>query len=170
MSEGASPSEADLAAAAQRLATALLNRHWTLATAESSTAGLVGHAITMIPGASRYYPGGVIAYSNWAKEVELGVDRDILQQSGAVSADAAAAMADGTRRRFETGVGLSVTGIAGPEGAVPGKPVGLHYVAVVRTGRPPQVERHTFTFDRDGNKAAAALAALTLACAEIEAA
>jgi len=165
----AAPTEADLQAAASLLEEALVGQDWTLVTAESSTAGLIGHAITMVPGASRYYLGGVIAYSNLAKEVELGVPAEIIATHGAVSPEVAAAMAEGVRSRFDADLGLSVTGIAGPDGGGADKPTGLHYVAVCRRGHPARVERHVFPHDRDGNKAAAALAALTLAKRELDA-
>jgi PncC family amidohydrolase len=163
------PTEADLEAAASLLGEALLARDGTLVTAESSTAGLISHAITMVPGASRYYLGGVIAYSNLAKEVELNVPAELLVSHGAVSADVAAAMAEGVRSRFDADLGVSVTGIAGPDGGGADKPVGLHYVAASRRGHPATVERHVFIHDRDGNKAAAALTALTLARRELDA-
>jgi PncC family amidohydrolase len=161
-----SPSEADLRSAAATLGDELRRHGWRLATAESSTAGLIGHAITMIPGASDYYVGGVISYSNLSKEVQLGVSLDLLIKWGAVSAEVASAMADGARDRFEVEVGVAVTGIAGPDGGTPTKPVGRHYVAVARPGHPPVVEQLDLAFDRDGNRAAAALAALDLACRE----
>jgi PncC family amidohydrolase len=157
------PTEAELAEAAARLGEDLLAAEWTLCSAESSTAGLIGHAITMVPGASRYYVGGVIAYSNLAKERELGVGEDLLLAHGAVSAEVAAAMAEGARARFDTDLAVSVTGIAGPDADGSNKPVGLHFVGACRRGRPATVERHVFIHDRDGNKAAAALAALELA-------
>ncbi len=163
------PSETDLESAAARLGEDLLAGEWTLATAESSTAGLIGHAITMIPGASRYYLGGVIAYSNLAKVVELGVPEELIGTRGAVSAEVARAMAEGAQRRFDADLGVAVTGIAGPDGGGADKPVGLHFVSAVRRGQPPTVERHVFPHDRDGNKAAAALAALELARREISA-
>jgi PncC family amidohydrolase len=164
------PTEADLEAAARRLGDALLARDATLVTAESSTAGLIGHAITMVSGASRYFLGGVIAYSNLAKEVELGVAPELLVTHGAVSEDVAGAMAEGVRQRFDADLGVSVTGIAGPDGGGAGKPVGLHFVAAARRGHPAVVERHVFGHDREGNKAAAALAALTIAKRELDAA
>lgn len=164
------PTEADLGAAAARLGGDLISAEWTLCSAESSTAGLIGHAITMVPGASRYYFGGVIAYSNLAKEFELRVPDELIAKHGAVSEEVAAAMAEGVRDRFDTDLAVAVTGIAGPEGEGSGKPRGLHYVAVCRRGHPATVERHVFTHDRDGNKAAAALAALELARREIDAA
>jgi PncC family amidohydrolase len=164
------PTEPDLAAAANRLGEALLEAKWTLSSAESSTAGLIGHAITMIPGASRYYVGGVIAYSDLAKALELGVSEDLLAAHGAVSAEVAEAMAEGVRSRFETDVAVAVTGIAGPDAGGTTKPVGLHFVAACRRGHPVTVERHVFIHDRDGNKFAAALATLELARREIDAA
>lgn len=164
------PSEADLEAAAGGLGEALLAVNWTLSSAESSTAGLIGHAITMVPGASRYYLGGVIAYSNLAKVMELGVPDELIATHGAVSAEVADAMAEGVRSRFDTDLAVAVTGIAGPDVSGSDKPVGLHFVAACRRGHATTVERHVFIHDREGNKHAAALAALELARREIDAA
>ena len=164
------PSEAELARLGARLGDALRARDWRLATAESSTGGLIGHAITMTPGASDYYAGGVICYSNLAKEVALGVPHALIEAHGAVSEEVAAALAAGAAHRFETEVGISVTGIAGPEGGSQRKPVGTHYVGVVRRGHPARVVHHLFSLDRDGNQAAAAMAALALALDEVSAA
>ena len=164
------PSEADLARVAATLGEALRARTWRMATAESSTGGLIGHAITMTPGASDYYAGGVICYSNLAKEVTLGVPHELIEAQGAVSAEVAAALAGGAAHRFETELGISVTGIAGPDGGSQEKPLGTHYVAVARRGHPARVEHHVFPHDREGNIAAAALAALQLALDEVTAA
>ena len=163
------PDDAALEALARRLGELLRERQWRLATAESSTGGLIGHAITMIPGASDYYAGGAICYSNLAKEKELGVPAALIAEHGAVSAEVAAAMAEGAWRRFSVDVGVSVTGIAGPEGGTAEKPVGLHFIGVARIGHPPVVERHQFGFDRDGNRSAAAAQALELAIREASA-
>ena len=163
------PDDAALEALARRLGELLRERQWRLATAESSTGGLIGHAITMIPGASDYYAGGAICYSNLAKEKELGVPATLIAEHGAVSAEVAAAMAEGAWRRFSVDVGVSVTGIAGPEGGTTEKPVGLHFIGVARIGHPPVVERHQFGFDRDGNRSGAAGAALELAIREASA-
>ena len=141
-----------------------------MATAESSTGGLIGHAITMNAGASDYYAGGVICYSNLAKEMLLGVPAELIAEHGAVSEDVAAALAVGAAHRFETEVGVSVTGIAGPDGGSDRKPVGTHYLGVARRGHPARVEHRAFSHDRDGNRAAAALAALELALDEVAAA
>ncbi|HET6381608.1 MAG TPA: CinA family protein [candidate division Zixibacteria bacterium] len=164
------PTEAELEVAGARLGDVLLRHGWRMATAESSTGGLIGHAITMVPGASRYYVGGVIAYSNLAKEVELNVPHELLEEHGAVSQPVARAMAEGVRRRFNVEVGVAVTGIAGPEGGSQAKPVGTHYVAVSVRGHADRVEHRVFPHDRDGNKAAAAMLALELAMEEVTAA
>ena len=87
------PSESELGRAAAELGVALRERSWRLATAESSTGGLIGHAITMTPGASDYYAGGVICYSNLAKELGLGVPHELIEAHGAVSEEVAAALA-----------------------------------------------------------------------------
>jgi PncC family amidohydrolase len=164
------PGETELSTAAARLGEALRERGWRLATAESSTGGLIGHAITTIPGSSDYYPGGVISYSNRAKEDELQVPAEVIAAHGAVSAEVAAAMAEGVRRRFEAELGVSVTGIAGPDGGSDEKPVGTHWIGVALRGRPVRVEHRVFGHDRDGNKVAAAAFALELVLAEVLAA
>ena len=163
------PDDAELERLARRLGELLRDRQWKLATAESSTGGLIGHAITMVPGASDYYAGGAICYSNLAKERELGVPSALIAEHGAVSSEVAAAMAEGAWRRFAVDVGVSVTGIAGPDGGSSEKPVGLHFIAAARVGHPPVVERHAFGFDRDGNRSAATAAALQLAIREASA-
>lgn len=164
------PTEAELEVAGARLGDALLERGWKLATAESSTGGLIGHAITLVPGASRYFVGGVISYSNVAKEVELGVPHELIAQHGAVSAEVAQAMATGVRTRFNVELGVAVSGVAGPEGGSPAKPVGTHFIAVSLRGHPDRVEHRVFGHDREGNKAAAALLAIELALEELHAA
>jgi PncC family amidohydrolase len=164
------PTEAELEVAGARLGDALLRRGWKLATAESSTGGLIGHVITLVPGASRYYVGGVISYSNLAKEVELGVPHELIEQHGAVSAEVAQAMASGARTRFNVELGVAVTGIAGPEGGSHAKPVGTHFIGVSLRGHPDRVEQRVFGHDREGNKAAAAMLAIELALEELNAA
>jgi PncC family amidohydrolase len=166
MSAMRAPDDAVLERLAAQLGEVIRPRGWRVATAESSTGGLIGHAITMIPGASSYYVGGVICYSNLAKERELGVAPTLIDDCGAVSSEVAAAMAEGAWHRFGVDMGIAVTGIAGPEGGTRTKPIGLHFIAVARVGHPPVVERHEFGFARDGNRAAAAAAALELAIRE----
>lgn len=119
----------------------------SLATAESCSGGLVAHRLTNVPGSSSYFMGGVVTYSNEAKERLLAVDADILESKGAVSEEVARSMAEGVRRRFNTDYGVGVTGIAGPTGGTAEKPVGLVYIAVA-TPSETFVERNLFTGSR----------------------
>jgi nicotinamide-nucleotide amidase len=106
----------------------------TLATAESITAGLVAHRLGQIPGASVWFRGGIVAYTNRIKHEVLGVSQELLDLHGAVSAPVAEAMAAGCRERMKTGLAVSTTGLAGPGGGTPEKPVGLVYVGVAWDG------------------------------------
>jgi PncC family amidohydrolase len=139
----------------------LAERKLTLATAESCTGGLLGHRITNVSGSSDYYQGGIIAYSYDAKERMLNVQHDTLYEHGAVSAETALEMARGARKALGTDVGVSITGIAGPGGGMPGKPVGLVYIALSSRDR-EWVEHFVWDSDREGNKIRSADAALTM--------
>jgi nicotinamide-nucleotide amidase len=101
-----------------------------LAVAESCSGGLIGHRITDIPGSSAYFEGGVIVYSNRAKMDWLGVPRRLLSRHGAVSEETALALARGILERGRADLGLAVTGIAGPGGGTPEKPVGTVWMAL----------------------------------------
>lgn len=139
----------------------LKQRGLTLAVAESCTGGLVSHRITDVPGSSAYYLGSVIAYANAIKERILRVRSSTLRCHGAVSEQTALEMAQGVRRLLHADVGLAVTGIAGPDGGTPEKPVGLVYVALAAP-EGEWVERHIWDGDRWENKARSAEAALDL--------
>lgn len=132
----------------------------TLATAESCTGGGVGHLLTAVSGSSSVYTGGVISYTNEVKEKILGVPADILEKYGAVSSQTALAMAQGVRRLLGTDWGISVTGLAGPNGDGSGKPVGLVYVAV--SGQAEQVQECHFSGDREVVRTQAVEAVLKL--------
>jgi nicotinamide-nucleotide amidase len=136
-------------------------RGFTLATAESCTGGLVAERITRIPGSSDVFLGAVVAYANQVKERELGVPGEVLAEHGAVSAEAAAAMADGVRERLGADVGVGVTGIAGPDGGTPEKPVGLVYVAA-RTPDASRTLDFSYPADRQAVRSRAAVASLHL--------
>ena len=136
-------------------------RGFTVALAESCTGGLVGHRLTQVAGSSAYFDRGFVVYSNEAKQALLGVPEAVLRTHGAVSAACAEAMARGARERAGTDLGLSVTGIAGPDGGTPAKPVGTVFVGLA-DARGAVVERHRFDRDREGNKALSAVRALDL--------
>jgi PncC family amidohydrolase len=150
-----------LAALAERLQALALERGLTVATAESCTGGLVGHALTEVPGSSGYFLGGIVSYTDAVKQALLDVPSTTLDAHGAVSAQVAVAMAEGARRRLGSTVALSVTGIAGPGGETPGKPVGLTYVAVADP-EGHDVRRFLWHGDRSENKRRSAEAVLRL--------
>ena len=153
--------ESELVELATQLQALFLERGLTLATAESCTGGLVAHTVTEVAGSSGYLRGGIVAYADEAKERLLDVPRDVLDAHGAVSAQVARAMADGAAARFTTDVSVAVTGVAGPGGGSPAKPVGLTYVAVTAPSA-NEVRRFLWTGDRAANKRASAGAALRL--------
>jgi len=136
-------------------------RGLTLAAAESCTGGLVSARLTAVPGASAVFKGGVVSYANEAKERALGVPHDVLERHGAVSAEAAKAMAEGVRARLGTDVGVSVTGIAGPDGGTEQKPVGLVFVHAVGAGG-EEARRSELPGDREMIRGRATAAALHL--------
>jgi nicotinamide-nucleotide amidase len=117
-------SDADLEALALKLGRALRVRGWRVATAESCTGGWVAKTLTDIPGSSQWFEGGVVSYSNAAKGRLLGLPADVLATHGAVSEGAVRAMAEGVRRLLESDLAVAVSGIAGPDGGTPDKPVG----------------------------------------------
>jgi nicotinamide-nucleotide amidase len=133
----------------------------TLAVAESCTGGLVGHMITREPGASDFLLADAVTYANSAKAIMLGLDEDVIRGHGAVSAEVAAAMAEGVRRVAGADVALALTGIAGPSGGTPQKPVGTVILAV-NSVRGTTVENHLFPGDRHQIQLLAAYAGLRL--------
>jgi nicotinamide-nucleotide amidase len=148
-----------LVALAERLQGICLGRGISVALAESCTGGLVASTITEVAGSSGYFLGGVVAYSNDAKTALLAVTPATLEGHGAVSAQVAKAMAAGAQARFGSAMAASVTGVAGPDGGTPDKPVGLTYVGLAR-GPAVEVRRFAFAGDRAANREAAARAAL----------
>lgn len=134
----------------------------SLATAESCTGGYIGHLLTNIPGSSTYYKGGVVSYSNEAKAKLLGVSQATLDTYGAVSAQTALEMAKGVRLLLDTDLGISVTGIAGPGGGTPEKPVGLTWIGVSSKSYDKAMS-FTWPYDRIGNKTASGQKALEIA-------
>lgn len=159
--------EADLVASATALLKALVRRGWQLGTAESLTGGMLGVAVTAVPGASASYRGGVIAYTDAEKTALLGVPGQLLEQRGAVSAEIAEAMAEGCRERLQVEVAIATTGIAGPASDDRRTPVGTVYVACV-TPKGTRVERLKLDGDRDVIRGLSTRAALGLAVHLVE--
>ncbi|MFT5442164.1 MAG: nicotinamide-nucleotide amidase [Myxococcota bacterium] len=137
--------EETLAAVAGRM---LAEAGATIATAESCTGGLIAELITQVAGASEYFVGGVVAYSNQIKIDQLDVPESLLAAHGAVSEPVAAAMAEGVRARFNTDFGISTTGISGPGGGTETKPVGLVCIGIARKGVATHTENFIFPLDR----------------------
>jgi len=136
-------------------------RGLTLATAESCTGGMVAERLTSVPGSSRVFLGGVVAYADEVKKAELGVPAELLERHGAVSAATASAMAAGARERLGADVAVAVTGIAGPEGGSDEKPVGLVYLHAESPFGSRTVD-FVFPGDREGIRRRAAVTALHL--------
>jgi len=133
----------------------------TLAVAESCSGGLIAKRLTDIPGSSGYFILGVVTYANSAKERLIDVPHELLEQHGAVSSEVALAMAAGVRALSGSDLAIATTGIAGPEGGSPEKPVGTVFIALASPGG-CQVVRHCFSGDRQTVREATAEAALLL--------
>jgi PncC family amidohydrolase len=155
----APPTDEELLGLARRVAAACRDRGVRLGAAESCTGGLVGHAITEVSGSSDYFAGALVTYANEVKIALADVPEPVLAAHGAVSAQVAKAMADGARRRLGVDIAVAVTGVAGPDGGSPAKPVGLTYVAVADADG-DDVRRFVWDSDRTGNKRLSAAAAL----------
>lgn len=147
---------------ARRVGEKLVQQQMMCATAESCTGGLIGHLITENPGSSAYFAGAAVVYSYAAKERLLGVDHELLQREGAVSAPVAQQMAQGALRLFGVDVAVSVTGIAGPGGALPGKPSGAVYLHLSAADGYERGAYYVWPEDRSGNKLLSAQAALQM--------
>jgi PncC family amidohydrolase len=145
----------------------LTARRLTLAVAESCTGGLIGHRLTNVPGSSEYFLGAIVAYSYEAKQRLLGVSGETLARFGAVSDETAREMALGVRRALGAHVALAVTGIAGPGGGTPDKPVGLTWIAL-SAPELTHAARFIWQGDRLANKEASAQAALEMLQAYLE--
>jgi nicotinamide-nucleotide amidase len=153
----------------RRLAETVLARcrakGWTLATAESCTGGMVAAALTDIAGASDVVERGFVTYSNRAKSELLGVPEELIAKHGAVSAETAAAMAEGALAKAPVDLAVAVTGIAGPSGGTKDKPAGLVYFGVARRGGKTLTERQFFNGGRADIRRAATARALELLAA-----
>jgi nicotinamide-nucleotide amidase len=146
-----------------RLGALLLASGRTIAVAESCTGGLLAGAITAVPGSSRYFRGGVVAYHNDVKAGALGIPPSLLAAHGAVSREVAVAMAEGAIARMGADVAVATTGVAGPGGGTKGKPVGTVWIAVADRRGVRRAHRHRFGGDRGEVRRATVRAALEAA-------
>lgn len=155
----AAPSDAALEALARRLGRALLVKSWRVSTAESCTGGWVAKALTDVPGTAQWFNGGVVTYANEAKQKLLGVPSTLLEMNGAVSEPVVAAMAEGARERLGTELAVAISGVAGPDGGTPEKPVGTVWFAWAAEGG-TATERRQFPGSRDAVRRASVAHAL----------
>ncbi len=152
--------DADLAALSEAIGSACHQRRLLLATAESCTGGWAAQVITHTAGSSEWFDRGFVTYSNKAKIDMLGVAPETLEQFGAVSPETAAAMAEGALRNSNALISLAITGIAGPSGGSPGKPVGTVCFAWCRAGQTADAETSFFAGDREAVRRQAVVHAL----------
>jgi len=157
----AAPTYDALATRMAALQKALVRKKMTVAVAESCTGGLLGAILTSHGGSSAFFKGGAEVYSDEAKTIFADVPPQLIASHGAVSSVVGGALARGARTRLGAKIGLGITGIAGPGGATPGKPVGLTYVAI-DSDKHSTVKKCQWTFDREGNRLASVGAALDL--------
>ena len=161
------PAYADLAARMRALHATLRKKKLTVAVAESCTGGLLGAILSEHSGSSDYFRGGMEVYSDEAKTVLADVPPQLIHSHGAVSSVVAGALARGARAKLGAKIGLGITGIAGPTGATPGKPVGLVYIAIDGP-KLQSVKKKQWAFDRAGNRLASVGVALDLLAEAIE--
>ena len=147
----------------EQIAQALTDSGQTVSVAEADTCGLVGYLFSTVPGSSRWFPGGVIAYTGGLKQKVLGVSDELYETKGTVSPEMAKAMASGVRNLTGTDYAVSVTGIAGPTGGRSGLPIVTFYIGVAGPDGLESAERiHADAGERDANKRQAAQAAIDL--------
>lgn len=152
----------------EKVVHALRERKLTLSAAESCTGGLLSHLLTNVPGISEHFLGGIVSYSNQAKRDLLKVREDVLRDHGPVSVPCVLAMAHGCRDAFKSDLAVAITGIAGPGGGTPDKPVGLILVAIADS-HGAACRRYMGGDDRRENKRGAAQAALEMLADRLEA-
>lgn len=144
----------------QRVGQALLARGWMMASAESCTGGWVAECITMVSGSSQWFDRGFVTYTNRAKEEMLGVRADTLRTHGAVSEQTVCEMVEGALRDSQASIAVAISGVAGPTGGSPDKPVGTVCIAWGVKGKAAQAVRHRFDGDRESVRRQSVVAAL----------
>jgi nicotinamide-nucleotide amidase len=159
--------DAILRSLAERAGRLLLAHRHRVTTAESCTGGWVAKCLTDVPGSSQWFERGFVTYSNDAKRELLGVSADALVRHGAVSQPVAEQMAAGALEASGAALAVAITGIAGPDGGTPEKPVGLVWFALARPQAAPIAQQHRFSGDRDGIRRAAVATALRIIIAAV---
>ena len=154
------PTDGELSSLALRIAAAMQQHGLMLASAESCTGGWIAKALTDLPGSSAWFEAGVVSYSNEAKMSLLGVKRETLDRTGAVSEATVLEMVSGALERLHAGVAVAVTGIAGPTGGTPEKPVGTVWIGWQRLGGEAHAKRFYFPGDREAVRRQTVAAAL----------
>nr|WP_199047827.1 CinA family protein [Dyella sp. ASV24] len=155
------PTDAELQSLAEQVAVATQQRRLMMVTAESCTGGWIAKALTDLPGSSAWFDAGVVTYSYEAKEALLGVNPRTLERTGAVSEETALEMVSGALSRFGAGVAVAVTGIAGPSGGTPDKPVGTVWIGWKRRGGYAHARLFNFDGDREAVRRQTVAAALS---------
>jgi len=160
MESSSVPTDAVLRGLAQQVAEAVQRQKLMLVTAESCTGGLIAKTLTDLPGSSAWFDAGVVTYSYEAKQGLLGVNPHTLERTGAVSEETALEMVSGALSRFGAGVAVAVTGIAGPSGGTPDKPVGTVWIGWKRRGGYAHARLYHFEGDREAVRRRTTAAAL----------
>ena len=160
MESSSVPTDAQLLALASEVAAAVQRHRLTLVTAESCSGGWIAKTLTDLPGSSAWFDAGVVTYSYEAKEALLGVNPRTLERAGAVSEETALEMVSGALARFGAGVAVAVTGIAGPSGGTPDKPVGSVWIGWKRRGGYAHARLFHFSGDREAVRRQTVAAAL----------
>ncbi|MDR3445725.1 MULTISPECIES: CinA family protein [Dyella] len=155
------PTDAELKSLAEQVAVATQQRRLMMVTAESCTGGWIAKALTDLPGSSAWFDAGVVTYSYEAKEALLGVNPRTLERTGAVSEETVLEMVSGALSRFGAGVAVAVTGIAGPSGGTPDKPVGTVWIGWKRRGGYAHARLFHFDGDREAVRRQTVAAALS---------
>ena len=151
----------------KQLGELLRNKEMTVATAESCTGGYIAHLITSVPGSSDYFKGSIVSYANEVKTNVLGVKEEDIREQGAVSETVVIQMAEGVKKQLQTDYAVATSGIAGPGGGTPEKPVGTVWIGVA-TPEKSIARKFTFSFTRERNIAKAAAKALEMLIEEIK--
>jgi len=152
----------EIALLTEKLSTQLIGQNITLAVAESCTGGWLSKVLTDLSGSSQWFLGGVVSYSNESKQGLINVEKKHLDQFGAVSKEVAEQMAEGVEKAFMSSISVSITGVAGPSGGTPDKPVGLVWFGIKTPSAEAYSIRKTFVGSRDQVRQQAVLMALTL--------